>query len=67
MPFICIAHMEFLIVNWISYIDFLFQHTGARRLQDARVVEYQPQRVPKNDILVPDWCTPAYNELGLHN
>jgi hypothetical protein len=37
------------------------------RLQDAIVLGYQPQRVPQNDILVPDWYTPAYNELGLQN
>ena len=27
----------------------------------------QPQKVPGNDILVPDWHTLAENKLGLHN
>lgn len=45
----------------------LDKHTGVRRLQDAMTPGCQPQKVPGNDIFVPDWCTLAENKLGLHN
>ncbi|XP_050259528.1 L-arabinokinase-like isoform X2 [Quercus robur] len=41
--------------------------TKVRRLQDVMVPGCQPQKVPGNDILVPDWYTLAENKLGLHN
>ncbi|XP_062158055.1 L-arabinokinase-like isoform X1 [Alnus glutinosa] len=59
------AHILQDTANGKNYVSD--KQTGARRLQDAIVLGYQPQRVPQNDILVPDWYTPAYNELGLQN
>ncbi|KAK4564682.1 hypothetical protein RGQ29_006670 [Quercus rubra] len=41
--------------------------TKVRRLLDVMVPGCQPQKVPGNDILVPDWHTLAENKLGLHN
>ncbi|XP_030943853.1 L-arabinokinase-like isoform X2 [Quercus lobata] len=45
----------------------LDKQTKVRRLQDVMVPGCQPQKVPGNDILVPDWYTLAENKLGLHN
>ncbi|KAK4564679.1 hypothetical protein RGQ29_006670 [Quercus rubra] len=45
----------------------LDKQTKVRRLLDVMVPGCQPQKVPGNDILVPDWHTLAENKLGLHN
>ncbi|KAK9989584.1 hypothetical protein SO802_029823 [Lithocarpus litseifolius] len=47
--------------------NYALDKTKVRRLQDVMVPGCQPQKVPGNDIIVPDWYTLAENKLGLHN